>query len=614
MPTKPETEPATSSAAWGGQIESTMSLLAASSATEPASSSPDSAARRAVSALRPSEAQRTSWPRDRRTAPTAEPISPGCRRPTTVGSMRHRAHHARAAHSLGSRVVPPVRGLSRPADTRHGPAPRSAQPRLSALPSGRSDRADRRLPRSPPGPRAGDQAPCTGGQNLRGAVAHARRRVPRLGRDDSPQPRARARAGPRARRRRSGRLPPRPVWPHRADAPASVHGGNRQRGRLAGRSRGDRPHRLLVGGAQRKPRPRRVLALRLLARRRAAGGARSRVRGPRGAPCADVRSRELPGDGGKRPCEPGSSSARTHRRPRRRDRLARRPCPQPHARRAAVVARGAALGCAGASPARGVLDPDPPEAGARSRRGPGRALRRASRRARARVRMARARARPRVAAARPQRRARLRLRIPLPERVEEVVACSPFELVTRGLVSEGGDVELPSPTWPARGVVLAGGVAVLAAGVIEYEVVSGRELAVTLLRCVGTISRAGMATRPAPAGPDVPTPEAQMIGRTRLALAVLRGARPADLVPAWERFALPLRSVPATGGGRLPASGTLLDVRGAALSSVRRRGDAVEARIWNPSAAEAEASVDGATVRLGPAGIETVRVRHLQIT
>ncbi len=41
---------------------------------------------------------------------------------------------------------------------------------------------------------------------------------------------------------------------------------------------------------------------------------------------------------------------------------------------------------------------------------------------------------------------RLRLRIPLPERVEEVVAGSPFELVTRGLVSEGGDVELPSPT------------------------------------------------------------------------------------------------------------------------------------------------------------------------
>src|SRR6266540_959147 len=90
MPSKPETEPATSSAAWGGQIESTMSLLAASSATEPASSSPDSAARRAVSALRPSEAQRTSWPRDRRTAPTDDYLAV---RPDREPEIRR---HARA--------------------------------------------------------------------------------------------------------------------------------------------------------------------------------------------------------------------------------------------------------------------------------------------------------------------------------------------------------------------------------------------------------------------------------------------------------------------------------------------------------------------------------------
>jgi alpha-mannosidase len=206
---------------------------------------------------------------------------------------------------------------------------------------------------------------------------------------------------------------------------------------------------------------------------------------------------------------------------------------------------------------------------------------------------------------------RLRLRIPLPERAPGAVAGSPFELVTRGLLSEGGDFEASSPTWPARGVVLAGGVAVLAEGVIEYEIVSGRELAVTLLRCVGTISRATLATRPAPAGPDVPTPDAQMIGTTSLALAVFPHARPEDLLPAWECFALPIRSAPAPGGGQLPASGTLLHVRGAALSSVRRRGDSVAVRIWNPSQETVEAEVGGEAVRLGPARIETISLSQV---
>jgi hypothetical protein len=144
---------------------------------------------------------------------------------------------------------------------------------------------------------------------------------------------------------------------------------------------------------------------------------------------------------------------------------------------------------------------------------------------------------------------------------------------------------------------------VLAEGVIEYEVVSHEELAVTLLRCVGTISRSHLVTRPHAAGPDIATPDAQMMGETSLALAVLPSARPADILPAWERLALPLRSVRATGRGTLPSRGTLLEVRGAQLSSVRRRDDAVEARVWNPSTAPIRAEVGSATVSLGPAAI-----------
>src|SRR6266852_2116288 len=56
------TSRARSSAAWGGQMESTTSLVAITAATVPASSSPAAAARPRVSALRPAEAQSTRCP------------------------------------------------------------------------------------------------------------------------------------------------------------------------------------------------------------------------------------------------------------------------------------------------------------------------------------------------------------------------------------------------------------------------------------------------------------------------------------------------------------------------------------------------------------------------
>jgi hypothetical protein len=202
---------------------------------------------------------------------------------------------------------------------------------------------------------------------------------------------------------------------------------------------------------------------------------------------------------------------------------------------------------------------------------------------------------------------RLRLIVTLPGRVERALAGAPFELVERGLTSEGG-FEPDSPCWPARGVVLAGGVAALHEGVMEYEVLDGRALAITLLRCTGTISRAGFATRNWPAGPDIATPEAQMTGRTGFALGLMADADRDDLLDAWERFALPVLEAPAAGGGRLPATGSLLELRtgGARLSNVRRVGGTVEVRLWNPSARDATAVVDGREVVLGPARIETV--------
>ena len=207
---------------------------------------------------------------------------------------------------------------------------------------------------------------------------------------------------------------------------------------------------------------------------------------------------------------------------------------------------------------------------------------------------------------RPDHRLRLHLRGAIP--AEGSIAGSPFELVERPVAGEGGDGEAPSRTWPARGVAMAAEVALLHEGVFEYEVVEGSGLAVTLLRCVGTISREHLATRPFAAGPDVPTPDAQMIGTTSFSLGVWQGAEPAGLLTNLERFALPLASVAAPGGGSLPATGTLLEIDGdAQLSNVRRREGRREARLWNANLDRAvTVRVAQDRLELGPARIETV--------
>jgi hypothetical protein len=143
--------------------------------------------------------------------------------------------------------------------------------------------------------------------------------------------------------------------------------------------------------------------------------------------------------------------------------------------------------------------------------------------------------------------------------------------------------------------------------VFEYEV-TGDTLAITLLRCVGAISRDHLATRPFSAGPGVATPAAQMLGRTAFALALRSSDEPLALLRDWERFALPILEVPLTGTGR-PAgrAETLLHIEGdAILSTIRRVGSATEVRGWNPfDDREVRWSVGDRSGALGPAEIAT---------
>lgn len=194
---------------------------------------------------------------------------------------------------------------------------------------------------------------------------------------------------------------------------------------------------------------------------------------------------------------------------------------------------------------------------------------------------------------------RLRLLIALPEDASGSLAGAPFEIVVRGLEGEGGPTEPPSRCWPARGFVFAGGRGVLAEGVFEYEVI-GSYLAVTLMRCTGNISRGPMATRSAAAGPDVETPGAQLLGHHSFDLGLSVSAAGVDAVHLWECFALEPLVTTALGEGRIPGTGTLLDLDVPALSSIRRIDGAVVTTVWNPASEPHLARIGADRMELRP--------------
>jgi alpha-mannosidase len=117
---------------------------------------------------------------------------------------------------------------------------------------------------------------------------------------------------------------------------------------------------------------------------------------------------------------------------------------------------------------------------------------------------------------------RLRLHVPLGRPATTSHAEGQFAVVERGLLPEAGTAgEQPVATYPASGFVDAGGAGVLLSRTVEYELLEGGELAVTLLRAVGLLSRNVHPFRDDPAGPQMATPEAQVIGPAEARLAVL---------------------------------------------------------------------------------------------
>jgi len=187
---------------------------------------------------------------------------------------------------------------------------------------------------------------------------------------------------------------------------------------------------------------------------------------------------------------------------------------------------------------------------------------------------------------------RLRAHFPLPFASARSHADGAFDVVARGLEAEGG-FESPLATYPSRRWVdVSGdgvGLAVLHQGTPEYELVDGRDLALTLLRSVGWLSRQDLTTRSGPAGPAIETPGAQLLGEHTFRLAICPHAGDwlfGDVHRAAEAFTLPLRGSGARAHeGDLPSSGGALSVEPSSvqLSSLAAVDGRIECRVYNPS-------------------------------
>jgi alpha-mannosidase len=196
---------------------------------------------------------------------------------------------------------------------------------------------------------------------------------------------------------------------------------------------------------------------------------------------------------------------------------------------------------------------------------------------------------------------RVRVHVPLREPAESTLAEGQFAIVERGREPEGGYGEAALATYPASAFVAAGGIVLLLEHVTEYELLDD-ELALTVLRSTGLISRNDNRYREDPAGPSLPIPAAQLRGPWTFSFAYLPSID--DVLENAEAFRLPFLT--AAGHSRsadlASHTGPSIEGHGVVLTSFRPGG----ARLVNQSPHSVDGSFAGRMLRFEPWQIQTV--------
>jgi alpha-mannosidase len=182
-----------------------------------------------------------------------------------------------------------------------------------------------------------------------------------------------------------------------------------------------------------------------------------------------------------------------------------------------------------------------------------------------------------------------------------------FGVVRRPIAVEEHDAtwaEVPQGTYAQKAFVDVNdgrrGLMLANRGLPEYEILDGPDgvtIALTLLRCVGWLSRSWMRTRPVQAGPLIPTPGAQERGCHLFHYSLIphEGGWEAAFSQA-HRFAVPPQAVFVAGGkGQLPPMGSLLSARPESfvLSALKETedGQGLIVRMYNTADQTAEGEV-----------------------